>query len=131
LHLGASNTVLLAFIPEQERMAIIQHTVPDADARAAVEQEMTTITAQGYAYSASQLTAGVAALGVPLLDPEGQVIAALSIGAPEYRFTLERALTMLPKLQEAALTLYEGFAKSTVPTLGTAARAAMAEGGAP
>ena len=129
LHLGASNTVLLAFTPEQERNAILQQTVPDKDLRAGAAREASIIAARGYSYSASQLSPGVAALGVPILDWEGKLVAGLSIGAPAYRFTLERAKSMLPALRAAVSRLGEELATSATSSFETADRASMTEGG--
>lgn len=101
LHLGASNTVLLAFLPEVERRLWVAEALEDAIARAAVERELRAIEAAGFAYSASQLTPGAAAIGVPVRGASGRVLAGLSIGAPAYRFSRERALEVLPLLVRA------------------------------
>jgi DNA-binding IclR family transcriptional regulator len=105
LHLGASNTVLLAFMPERERATVIEQTVLDPQEQQRVEAEMISIVKNGYAFSSSQLTPGAAAIGVPVFDVHERVIAALSIGAPAYRLTYEKALSMLPALQQAATKL--------------------------
>ena len=107
LHLGASNTVLLAFLPQLERTTILDQTVHDAEERAQAERVMATIVQDGYAFSSSQLTPGAAAIGIPIFDHDDRLVAGLSIGAPAYRFTRERALTMLPALREAASRLQE------------------------
>jgi DNA-binding IclR family transcriptional regulator len=112
LHLGASNTVLLAFLPEAERSLVIAQTVLQPDERRGVEAEMRAIAQDGYAYSSEQLTPGAAALGVPIFDVDGRVLAALSIGAPAYRFERERALAMLPALRRAAAALTRRFGQA-------------------
>lgn len=109
LHLGASNTVLLAFLPETERRLWVAETLEDAEARAAVETELRAIEAAGFAYSASQLTPGAAAIGVPVRGASGRVLAGLSIGAPVYRFSRDRALEMLPLLARAGDALSRRF----------------------
>ncbi len=109
LHLGASNSVLLAFLPEAERDRILEQTILEPPVRQQVLEEMLTIAKDGFAFSSSQLTPGAAAIGVPVFDQQKRLLAAVSIGAPEYRFSKERALSMLPILREAAQKLEKGF----------------------
>lgn len=105
LHLGASNSVLLAFLPDVERSMILSQTVIQPEERTRAETEMRSIAAAGYAYSSEQLTPGAAALGVPVLGSNGEVIAGLSIGAPAYRFRWSHARPHLAGLRHAADTL--------------------------
>jgi IclR family transcriptional regulator, acetate operon repressor len=105
LHLGASNTVLLAFQPPDERRRILERTILQPTTREAVAETMERIAERGYAFSSEELTVGAAALGVPVFAPDGSIAAGLSIGAPAYRFPLERALAMLAPLQRAARAL--------------------------
>lgn len=105
LHLGASNSVLLAFLPDVERSMILSQTVIQPDERTKAEAEMRRVAAAGYAYSSEQLTPGAAALGVPIRGDDGRVIAGLSIGAPAYRFRWSHARAHLPALRRAAETL--------------------------
>lgn len=105
LHLGASNSVLLAFLPEVERSMILSQTVIQPEERNRAEAEMIAIARDGFAYSSEQLTPGAAALGVPVLGSDGSVIAGLSIGAPAYRFQWAHACPLLPGLRHAAEAL--------------------------
>lgn len=105
LHLGASNTVLLAFADEIERAMVLSQTVLEPDARLAAERRMQRFAEQGYAFSSEELTVGAAAVGVPVYGRDGRVLAALSIGAPSYRFDHDRARTFLPDLRTAARAL--------------------------
>jgi IclR family transcriptional regulator, KDG regulon repressor len=105
LHLGASNTALLAFLPDVERSMILAQTVLQPAERQRAEEEMRRIVSDGFAYSSEQLTPGAAALGVPVFDADRRLIACLSIGAPAYRFEWERAHGMLPELRRAAIAL--------------------------
>lgn len=109
LHLGASNSVLLAFLPEAERYQILEQTILDSTIRHQVCEEMLMIRKDGFAFSSSQLTPGAAAIGVPVFDHEQRLLAAVSIGAPAYRFARERALSMLPSLKDSAQKLQKEF----------------------
>jgi DNA-binding IclR family transcriptional regulator len=102
LHLGASNSILLAFLPDVERSMILSQTVLQPAQRLDAEAEMRRIVSAGYAFSSSQLTPGAAAVGVPVFDSVGRIAAALSIGAPAFRFDIARALEVLPLLRSAA-----------------------------
>jgi DNA-binding IclR family transcriptional regulator len=104
LHLGASNTALLAFLPEVERSMILSQTVIQPEALTAAEAAMDRIAKAGYAYSCEDLTPGAAALGVPVFGADG-VMACLSIGAPSYRFRWSEAERHLPALLRAAAEL--------------------------
>jgi DNA-binding IclR family transcriptional regulator len=115
LHLGASNTILLAFLPEVERSMILSQTVLQPAERQRAEAEMQRIAEAGYAYSSEQLTPGAAALGVPVVDADGRVVAGVSIGAPAYRFEWERARTMLPDLRRAATFLAQRIGHARAP----------------
>jgi len=109
LHLGASNTILLAFLPQEERRDWLDRTIDDEAARDRIEQELRAIETAGYAYSSSQLTPGAAAIGVPVRGASGRVLAGLSIGAPAYRLSRERALELLPILAHAGAAISRRF----------------------
>ncbi|MEX2542078.1 MAG: IclR family transcriptional regulator [Trueperaceae bacterium] len=115
LHLGASNSVVLAFLEDAERSSILARTVVQPELRAQAKQEMRSVARAGFAYTSSQLTPGAAAIGVPVRGADGRVLAGLSIGAPAYRFDRERALTMLPSLQHAADSLARRFGRGQQP----------------
>ncbi|MEX2535566.1 MAG: IclR family transcriptional regulator [Trueperaceae bacterium] len=112
LHLGASNSIILAFLAETERSSILSQTVHESGERKRIEEEMQGVHAAGFAYTSSQLTPGAAAIGVPILGSGGTVLAGLSIGAPAYRFERQRALSMLPALQSAAEALSLRFGRA-------------------
>lgn len=102
LHLGASNRVLLAFLPPQRQRLVVERWLEDERERAHLMDELAAIRRVGYVYTASQLTPGAAALAVPVLDgTTGRAVAGLSIAGPEERFPLDRALELLPRLLEA------------------------------
>lgn len=86
MHLGASNRILLAFLPPRDRDVVVRHVAEGEADRAALEEDLTRIRARGYVVTASQLTAGTTAIAVPVLDQKGALIAGLSIGGPTDRF---------------------------------------------
>lgn len=60
---------------------------------------------QGYAVADEEHEIGIRALGVPVLDPDGHAVAAVSIAAPSYRMEMARMIELLPHLQTAAQQL--------------------------
>lgn len=59
----------------------------------------------GYAVDAEEFMEGMIAVAVPILDANERLVATLSFHAPTVRFTLERALTFVPALHDAAADL--------------------------
>lgn len=84
LNCGAAPRVLLAYISEAERAAALArpqrvrtaHSVTDPAALAGIAA---AIRARGYEYVADDFIIGLAALGVPILSPAGDLIGAISI----------------------------------------------------
>lgn len=91
---GASNKVLLAFLPKETQDAYIEKHVPE-EHRPKLRQQLEEIVAAGYAYSAGEVTPGAYAIGVPIRNAAGDLVAALSLGGPSFRFDEERKTTLL------------------------------------
>ena len=66
-----------------------------------------TIRARGYATSIDELEVGLTALAAPVLGPNGDAIAALSISGPTARLTSDRIAQLAPLLIDEARTLAE------------------------
>lgn len=102
LHAGASNKLLLAYLPAETRREIIarglpaytSNTITDPDI---LERDLALIRRQGWVFTVGELTPEVAAIGVPVRDSNRELVAALSIAGPVSRFQQER----LPQLLEA------------------------------
>lgn len=130
LHRGASNLILLAFLPAARRDAALRHWLPaegapegapdrspeNADAaRAELRAELQRIRRRGYAFTSAQLTPGVSALAVPVLDEKGGIAIGLSLGAPAERFDEARARRFVPLLTQAAQRLARRLDRSHPP----------------
>ena len=59
----------------------------------------------GFAASFEQLEMGLHAVAVAVLDPRGEVIAAISASGPSYRLSRSRAEEIVPDLATAAAEL--------------------------
>jgi DNA-binding IclR family transcriptional regulator len=96
LHAGASGQVLLAYLPEEKRRAIIgtkklkkyaSNTLTDPNK---LEAKLKTIQEQGYAVSHEEREPGAYSIVAPIREVNGKVIASLSIAGPLYRLDDEQ-----------------------------------------
>ncbi len=67
----------------------------------ALEQELDQVRAQGYAFDNEEFLPGLLCLGVLVPAPQGHSNMGLAVQAPIMRFSKEKALSFLPKLQAA------------------------------
>jgi DNA-binding IclR family transcriptional regulator len=91
-HCTSSGKVLLAHRPEHEREAFLAHgpfprlTPHTIVEPAALRDELTAVRMRGWAEAVDEREIGVASLAAPIRDRRGEVVAAISIGAPVARF---------------------------------------------
>ncbi|MEJ5310576.1 MAG: IclR family transcriptional regulator [Anaerolineae bacterium] len=105
VHCTATGKALVAFLPDEEREAVIGRldfrrytpaTITDPDHfRAHCRQ----ISAQGYAVDDEELYPGVRCVAAPIMGYDGNVLAALGISGPATRLTVEA----LPRLGEVVV----------------------------
>ena len=125
LHIGAGPRILLAGLADSElaRMTAspartrTDRTVAPPDTTAEVPDTTAEVVEEvrrvGFAYAADDVEVGLAALGVPVRDPSGDVIAAVSVVAltdwfrDERRTTIERALRETAARIETRLSTQE------------------------
>lgn len=92
LYAGASSRTILAFLPEEERLAYMEavELKPIASGtlvrREQLLEALDDTQANGYSVSRSELEDYTAELSAPLLDHTGSVAGAVSIAALEVRF---------------------------------------------
>jgi DNA-binding IclR family transcriptional regulator len=104
LHSSSSGKVLLAHSDESELAALLEkdlpgyteHTVTDP---VALREELRQIREQGFAACFEEYRLGVNAIGVPVADRNGTVVAALSILGPAYTLTRDKAMASLERLK--------------------------------
>jgi DNA-binding IclR family transcriptional regulator len=111
LHATSSGKVLLAFMAPDPRRELVraagltrltEHTVTTAkDLDAQVE----AAARDGYACSIEELEDGLNAIAAPIRDHTGEVIAALSVSGPVYRFTEARLRDAAPDVVAAAAAI--------------------------
>src|SRR5450755_841937 len=110
LHATSSGRVLLAHLDAADREAMLDtplrrytpHTVTQPAELAA---ELNRTRRDGFATSFEQLEVGLHAVAVPVFDPRGEVIAAISASGPSYRLSRGRAEEIVPDLAAASAEL--------------------------
>lgn len=92
LHAVSSGQVLLAFRtpaaierylaqPSLERFT--DHTLADAES---IRERLRDVRRRGYAWAIEEFDAGISSVAAPIADGSGEVIAAVHIHGPSYRF---------------------------------------------
>jgi DNA-binding IclR family transcriptional regulator len=95
-HSCAVGKVLLSFLPENERAAILrQRGLPRQTKNTIVDpvqlnEHLVKVMVQGYAVDDAENEEGVRCVAAPIRDDQGRVIAAISISGPSVRMTKER-----------------------------------------
>ena len=91
-HCSSLGKVLLAYHPEADVKHIIQtnglprftpNTITD---ESELEQTLIKVRKQGYAYDLEEILPDLCCVGAPVRNYTGQVIAAISMSIPAYRF---------------------------------------------
>ncbi len=92
VYAGASGLSILAFLPPEERQAVIERTglVPltknTITDPALLEAELARVRGRGYAISFGHRNLGAVAIAAPIWGSDGRVIGDLALSIPEARF---------------------------------------------
>ena len=95
IYSGASGRVILAALPEQEMLAILDQiellplTPQSVTDRARYLKEIGVARKQGYAYAVDQVIVGSAGVSAPIVNANGGVVAAVVVRGPAARITKE------------------------------------------
>jgi IclR family transcriptional regulator, KDG regulon repressor len=94
-HAGASSKVLIAYLPEEEVMAIVKekgmpklctNTIIDIND---LRVELARIRQLGYADSLEETDPGAWGVATPIRDWTGQVVAAIGLAGPTLRYSVD------------------------------------------
>lgn len=107
LHATSSGKVLLASLPEAERVAVLAagldrftpHTVTSVRTLA---EQLDAIRQRGYAVAIEELELGLNAVAAPIRSYGGTVVAALSASGPAYRLCQDRVAEVAQAVIRAA-----------------------------
>ena len=106
-HCSSSGKVLLAFLPAQARAdlldgrplpALTPDTITDP---ALLYAELCRVRARGWAEAVNEREIGVASIAAPVRDHRGEVVAAISIGAPIVRLGAAQRRRLARPVMEA------------------------------
>lgn len=92
-HCTSTGKVLLAFLSESERAALLDgralvaHTPYTITDRNRLEEELEQIRRRGWAQNVNESEVGVTSVAAPIRDATGRVVAAISVAGPGPRFT--------------------------------------------
>ncbi len=106
-HATSTGKAMLACLLEPEREAHLQNrltklTENTISSRDALKRELAQVSEQGYATGIEELEIGFVAVGAPVFNHEGQVVAAISVGGPGARMTAEHLPEIAVKVKESA-----------------------------
>ena len=108
VHCTSSGKVLLAYLPEARRQAVLRvapltaltpHTITD---RSQLAAELDRVRRRGWAEAVNEREIGVASIAAPVRDISGEVVAAISIGVPLARCSVMALRRLAPVIMEAA-----------------------------
>jgi len=100
LYVGASCKVIMAFLPREEQLAIIDQglrkfTDNTPQHKEQLLKELDEIKTQRWSYTCGEYTDEVFGLGVPIFDKNNKIIASITIAGPKYRLTEDKKKSML------------------------------------
>jgi IclR family acetate operon transcriptional repressor len=106
-HATSTGKILLAFLAEGERRELLkaplvrmtENTLTDLGR---LERQLVRVRAQGYATAVEEIEVGFVAVGAPVRDHSGETIAAISLGGPSARLTLDRLPGLGAQVADAA-----------------------------
>ncbi len=108
LNCGAAPRTLLAFLPDEEIQQIVTEGKPKQMTSHSLVQpeaiwaDVQLTRARGYVFSIGDVVIGVAAVGAPVWDGSGRVVAALSVAGITPRFGEDRLPDLITAVQEEA-----------------------------
>ena len=106
LGVGVSGLILLAGLPEAERLAIMQRNARRLDALRVdgddLRHRLKLAMKRDYAYAPAGVVHGTSALAVPVRHADGQVLAGLAVTAIKSRLPPERVPRMVEVMERHA-----------------------------
>lgn len=107
LYAGASNKVIMAYLPPEKQEVIITQGLQEITAQTIINPEelrrnLEEIRRLGWCYSVGEYSEEVIGLAVPLFTRKGQVIGSLTVAAPQYRFPESKVKEVTDQLRSRA-----------------------------
>jgi DNA-binding IclR family transcriptional regulator len=119
LHLGAGPNILLSELPAAELDRILERPLLAMTPRTtvdpgAIRSRLATIRETGLAYAPDDVEVGLAAMGVPVRDGSGELLAAVSVVALTPWFGREHYAAIATGLRETATAVEAELAPNAV-----------------
>jgi DNA-binding IclR family transcriptional regulator len=107
LHATSTGKVLLAYLSDAQRKAVLRPPLARLTAHtltrlAVLRKELARVREQGYAMAIEEVEVGYVAVGAPVRNHEGNVVAAISLGGPGIRLTTGRIREIASLVMQAA-----------------------------
>ncbi|MEJ5309865.1 MAG: IclR family transcriptional regulator [Anaerolineae bacterium] len=111
LHCSSMGKAILAFLPENDRIGLIErlelmrktrNTITD---RAVLIEHLTTVRTQKFAIDDEESEDGIRCVGAPIFDRTGRVFAAISVSGPAYRLSIPRLIALSELVMDTANTI--------------------------
>lgn len=108
MHCTSSGKLFLSAMPAVRRQRILGLTGMPAltpntiTSPEKMEEELRVIANQDYSLDREEFLQGLVAIAVPIRNSRKNVVAALACHGPTGRFSLDKAVEILPRLQKAA-----------------------------
>jgi DNA-binding IclR family transcriptional regulator len=107
LHAGASQTVILAYMPDEEIARLLEEPLERLCSGtitnpATLRANLDEIRARGYAQSIEETNQGAFGIAVPILDSDRSIIAGVGLAGPSARLSQKRLSMDLRHLHKAA-----------------------------
>jgi len=103
LHATAVGKSYLAYLPDDRRSRLLddldlpRRTESTFTDRERLEAELDAVRRQGFAFNDEERFVGMRAVGAPVLGPDDEVLAAISIAGPTTRMNGDRYRTQIPE----------------------------------
>jgi DNA-binding IclR family transcriptional regulator len=119
LHCTSAGKIFMAHMSEKELDQVLSKGLPRLTPKtvtdpADMRYELERVREQGYATAFEELEEGTNAIAVPISGPHNEVIAAIGVVGPSYRFTPERAVSQLEIIRGVAREVSDRLGKPQV-----------------
>lgn len=119
VHCTSLGKAMLASLPDSEILEIVAHqglapfTAKTITSLASLEAEVRRIRTRGYAIDWEENEAGVACVAASIPDPQGRLVAAISISGPVSRINEDSLAGLGTKVLDVARSIAESLGGST------------------
>lgn len=116
LYVGASCKTIMAYLPEEEQLEIINKGIKVFTDKTMTDKEklladLKDIKEKGWSYTKGEYSEAVFGMGVPLFNTSGRIIGSVTAAGPIYRMSEEKATETLAILKEKTSIIQQYFNK--------------------